>query len=82
MGADDLATVPSELVYILILQSSFVLKEYSDRLKTSRFLVKLPFQLRQVTYLLVFVALICLVLYLKKIFFVENMYIVLSCLTK
>ena len=37
------------------------------------FLVKLPFQLRCVTYLLVFIVLICFILYLKK----EHLYIVL-----
>ena len=36
--------------------------------------VKLLFQLRQVTYLFVSVALICLVLYLKKIKVSKNLY--------
>ena len=44
--------------------------------------IKLPLQARYVTYLLVSVALICLVLYLKTNFLMKNLYIVLSCLIK
>ena len=43
--------------------------------------VKLPIQLREVTYLLVSVALISCPI-LEKYNFIENMYIVLSCLFK